>query len=131
MADLEKKSSLSSDSSTPSATNLEKSNVQQHETVQNVTVAKPAQPTILALFRGRETRDLDAIATQPSVFDDPVEAKNHQPNPKYENLHRFDPHFTWTWREEKVRLANHGAQFTDFSRLWCEGLTGGSWDGLG
>lgn len=49
------------------------------------------------------TYDLDSIATQPSVFDDPITLESYRPPPQYENTHRFDPDARWTWREEKVR----------------------------
>jgi hypothetical protein len=46
--------------------------------------------------------DLDAIATQMSVFDDKTTLEIYRPPPGYENAHRFDPMARWTWREEKV-----------------------------
>lgn len=46
--------------------------------------------------------NLDAIATQPSVFDNPITLKAYIPPPSYENSHRFNVLARWTWREEKV-----------------------------
>ena len=51
--------------------------------------------------------DLDAIATQLSVFDDKTTLEVYRPPPQYENVHRFDPLARWTWREEKVSIDNH------------------------
>lgn len=62
------------------------------------------------LFRRHlyKPKDLDAIATRRSVYDDPNLAPHYWPKPDYENIHRFDISTRWTAREEQVRyLAFH------------------------
>ncbi|PPQ82595.1 hypothetical protein CVT25_007109 [Psilocybe cyanescens] len=49
-------------------------------------------------------RDLDAIATRRSVYDDPHLAPHYWPKPEYENIHRFDVKARWTVREERTLL---------------------------
>jgi hypothetical protein len=53
-------------------------------------------------FWKRKKRSTEDIATQPSVFDDEATCEIYRPPSQWENSHRFDPLFRWTWGEEFV-----------------------------
>ncbi|KAL4863234.1 hypothetical protein BDV12DRAFT_202318 [Aspergillus spectabilis] len=61
---------------------------------------------VLRIRKGprKEAHDLDAIATQPSIWDSEKveEYKNSYIHPRWENWSAFDPSFRWTWREERA-----------------------------
>ncbi|BGP43488.1 hypothetical protein JCM10449v2_007523 [Rhodotorula kratochvilovae] len=71
--------------------------------------ASPEEPptlgqAILHLFRIKPRKaalDLDAVATQESVFDGPL-ALHYLPHPKWENNAAFDPAFRWSYRDEQA-----------------------------
>ncbi|GAA5886078.1 hypothetical protein JCM6882_004256 [Rhodosporidiobolus microsporus] len=56
---------------------------------------------LLGLAKKDKVADLDAVATQPSVFDGPL-AEHYPLHPQYENRAAFDPSFRWTYREERA-----------------------------
>jgi hypothetical protein len=67
-----------------------------------LTLQIPGDRLMTSFWRRKAKHDLDAVATQPSVFDDPVTLELYRPPQSYENAHRFDPNARWTFREERV-----------------------------
>lgn len=65
------------------------------------TLAAPVAEKSSSFWR-KPKHELDSVATQPSVFDDPVTLEVYRPPAIWENSHRFDPLARWTWREEYV-----------------------------
>ncbi|KAI0778763.1 MFS general substrate transporter [Trametes elegans] len=68
-------------------------------TVEVPTLGAPVSSQKASFWR-RPKHELDSIATQPSVFDDPETLEKYRPPEVWENSHRFDPSARWTWREE-------------------------------
>lgn len=75
----------------------------------------PAHPIASFWRRAEERRRHDEVATQPSVFDDEDLARYFQPDPRYENAHRFDPSFRWTWGEERRLISRIDWKVTAWS----------------
>ena len=83
-----------------------------------LTRSQPPAHAIASFWRrDKEKRRHDEIATQPSVYDDPETARYFQPNPRYENIHRFDPSFRWTWGEELPLIARIDWKVTAWSAI--------------
>lgn len=66
------------------------------------TLSAPVARGTKRSFWRKPKHELDSVATQPSVFDDPVTLEIYRPPATWENTHRFDPLARWTWREEYV-----------------------------
>lgn len=91
-------------SATESIDEKEKGSVRAASVKDIPPLGQPLDDNSDRIFQSTKNRPNDAIATQPSVFDDPLTLEIYRPPPQYENYHRFDPLARWTWREEKVRL---------------------------
>ncbi|KEZ40195.1 hypothetical protein SAPIO_CDS9252 [Scedosporium apiospermum] len=91
-------SSIKYGDSLSDAESVEKKN---DSTVEVAPLGKPFNDTRRFFWEKKiKSEDLNAIATQPSVYDNPVLAEKYQPRADWENIHRFDPSARWTWGEE-------------------------------
>lgn len=88
------------DEPSTSTTSISEGGQQQQQQQQNLGV--PLRHKRFFWQRSsKSSYDPDAIATLPSVFDDPDTAERYHPKPAWENYHRFDPGARWTWGEEQ------------------------------
>jgi hypothetical protein len=67
--------------------------------------------------RSKSQYDEDAVATQPSVFDDPETLEDYRPGEDWENIHRFDPDERWTWGEENRLIRKIDARIMIFAAV--------------
>ncbi|KAG6358285.1 hypothetical protein INS49_014169 [Diaporthe citri] len=67
---------------------------------ERLQASNPPVFPIMTLLLKKDHKQLDEIATQRSVYDDPSISRFFTPTARYENLHRFGTEARWTWRED-------------------------------